>query len=123
MDYREELKQQYKERTPVAGLYLIKNRQTGKVFLGSSMDLHGPLNRHRSELMFGSHRLSQLQQDWNEQGEKAFDFRILETVSGKNESQETVANRLAQREKYWWWKLNPQAPAGYNREAFVRRDP
>lgn len=63
-----------------AGIYLVKNLETGRVLLGSSLNLHGPLNRHRAELKFGSHRCKALQADWDRLGEKAFAFEIVATV-------------------------------------------
>jgi len=61
-------------------VYCVRNTTTGRVLLGSSVNLHGPLNRHRSELKIGSHRCLELQADWNRLGEDVFAFEILATV-------------------------------------------
>src|SRR5512141_202301 len=73
---RAELKREYRERPREAGIYQIRNRHSGKIFLGSSRNLHGPLNRHRFALRVGKHANPALQRDFHEQGEDAFDFEI-----------------------------------------------
>ena len=70
----------YKQARKAAGVYGIRNTVTDRVLLGSSVNLHGPLNRHRTELRLGSHRCRELQDDWNRLGEDAFAFEILGTV-------------------------------------------
>ncbi|MFN8460532.1 MAG: hypothetical protein U0X93_01990 [Anaerolineales bacterium] len=44
---RRELNREYAERVKPAGVYQVKNLSNGKVLLGSSLNLEGPLNRHR----------------------------------------------------------------------------
>ncbi len=77
---RKEWSNLYKQARKTAGVYCVRNTTTGRVLLGSSVNLHGPLNRHRTELKLGSHRCEQLQEDWNRLGEDAFAFEILATV-------------------------------------------
>ncbi len=77
---RKEWIELYKQARKTAGVYAVRNLASGRVLLGSSINLHGPLNRHRSELRLGSHRCAELQADWNRLGEDAFRFEILATV-------------------------------------------
>ena len=70
----------YKQARKAAGVYAVRNTATGRVLLGSSVNLHGPLNRHRTELKLGSHRCAELQADWNRLGQDAFVFEILDKV-------------------------------------------
>ncbi|MFN8401962.1 MAG: hypothetical protein U0V48_00145 [Anaerolineales bacterium] len=44
---RRELNREYAERVKPAGVYQVKNLSNEKVLLGSSLNLEGPLNRHR----------------------------------------------------------------------------
>ena len=77
---RKEWIELYKQARRTAGVYVVRNLASGRVLLGSALNLHGPLNRHRSELRLGSHRCAELQADWNRLGEDAFAFEILATV-------------------------------------------
>jgi hypothetical protein len=62
---RAELKRQYQETVPEAGIFRITNITNGKALLGSSLNLHGPLNKHRFLLAHGLHPERPLQEDWN----------------------------------------------------------
>lgn len=80
METQAELKRQYKETKPQAGIFQVKNTVNGKVLLGSSTNLHGPLNKHRFMLKIRNHDNKQLQKDWDQLGPDAFVFEILEVV-------------------------------------------
>jgi len=80
MKSRRDLLREYKERPKPAGVFQIKNSLNEKAFLGSSLNLEGPLNMHRFMLKSGHHANKALQQDWNELGEDKFVFEILQEV-------------------------------------------
>ena len=82
---RQEVKREYKERKKPVGVFQVKNSVNGKVLLGSSLNLEGPLNSHKFMLTIGSHRNEQLQKDWNTYGPDNFVFEILETVTMKDD--------------------------------------
>ena len=44
---RKEINQEYQERVKPSGVFQVKNMANGKVLLGSSLNLEGPLNKHR----------------------------------------------------------------------------
>ncbi len=67
----------YKQTNRRAGVYAVRNKESGRLLLGSSRNLHGPLNRHLMELKIGSHRCAELQADWNSLGAEAFEFEVL----------------------------------------------
>ena len=50
MKPRKELKREYQQRDKRAGVFQIKNIVNGKVLLGSSLNLDGPLNLHKFAL-------------------------------------------------------------------------
>ena len=83
MKSRQELKRNYQERLKPAGVFQVKNTITGKLLLGSSLNLDGALNGHRFSLTIGSHRNMALQHDWNSSGSDAFTFAVLEVVKHK----------------------------------------
>ena len=42
---KKEIKKQYKETVQPMGIFQIKNMQSGKLFIGSAMNIHGRINR------------------------------------------------------------------------------
>jgi len=108
------LKRQYKESEIPAGIYRVVNTQTDRSLVGSSVNLPAILNRHRGELKLGAHRNQQLQRDWNEFGEAAFAFEILDTLAPHAEPGYDVKRELATLEELWLERLSPYEERGYN---------
>src|SRR5512141_412282 len=79
MDRRKAIRE-YKETPRPAGVYRVRNLRTGRMLLGSSVDLPSILNRQRAALRLGSHMDRELQRDWNELGPDAFEFEVLDTL-------------------------------------------
>ncbi len=77
---RKALIREYKETPQPAGIYLVRNTQTGKSLIGSSPNLPGMLNRQRFQLDLGSHPDKELQADWTELGSEAFEFEVLDRL-------------------------------------------
>ena len=70
------------------GVFQIRNKVNGKVFIDSAVDIAGKQNRHRAELRFIGHRNKALQEDWKTYGEQNFVFETLSEL----EYQEGVNN-------------------------------
>lgn len=66
---------------PVSGIYQIRNRHTGRVYIGKSRDIASRWLAHRDALDRGLHVNEHLQGDWEIYGEGAFEFTVLEVVS------------------------------------------
>lgn len=120
METRKELKRQYLETPKQAGIFQVKNTVNGKVLLGSSTNLHGPLNKHRFMLSTGMHTNQALQQDWKQHGADAFTFEVIEVVRQKDEPGFSVADELTLLEQIWLERLSPLAPRGYNTDTRIR---
>jgi group I intron endonuclease len=118
---RAELRRAYKETPRQAGIFQIKNTQNGKILLGSSTNLHGPLNKHRFNLSIGSHDNPLLQKDWNQFGAGAFTFDILEIVKPSDDPLFDLDDELTLLEQIWIEKLQPFGERGYN-QGTIRRD-
>lgn len=116
---RKELNREYVERVKPAGIYQVKNTANGKMLLGSSLNLEGPLNRHKFMLKIGSHTNKALQNDWNELGSDAFVFEILEEVQMKDDPNFNLQDELTLLEMIWLEKLQP-VENGYNLNARIR---
>ena len=94
MQRRKELNRAYQERVKPSGVFQVKNLTNGKVLLGSSLNLEGPLNKHRFMLRINSHPNKELQKDWNDLGEDQFSFEILETVEVKDDPNFNLKDEL-----------------------------
>jgi hypothetical protein len=120
MTSRSELKRQYKEAPKDAGIFLITNTSNGKVLLGSSKNLHGPLNKHRFMLSSGRHTNTALQADWTKDGADAFKFEIVEVIKQKDDPEFNLDAELSLLEEIWLEKLQPFGEKGYNPNSRIR---
>lgn len=60
-----------------SGVYCIENIQTGKKYIGQSVNITRRIKRHTLELAKGCHSNTHLQNAWNRYGEDSFEFKIL----------------------------------------------
>ena len=120
MDTRAELKRRYKETPKQAGIFVITNTVNGKVLLGSSTNLHGPLNKHRFLLSHRSHFIKALQQDYDRFGPESFKFEIVEVIEQKDDPSFNLTEELDLLEQIWLEKLQPLGEHGYNENARIR---
>jgi hypothetical protein len=111
---RAELRRSYKEAPRQAGIFQLKNTKTGRIFLGSSTNLHGPLNRIRFQLSVGSFDNPSLQNDWNQFGPDAFLFEIVEVVKPSDDPAFCLEDELTLLEQIWLEKLRPLGEPGYS---------
>jgi len=121
MKSQKEVKQEYKERTKPAGIFQVKNTVNGKILLGSSLNLEGPLNGHKFMLSIGSHNNQALQKEWNKYGADKFVFEILEVVKIKDDPNFDLSDELTLLEQIWLEKLQPFGERGYNKDANIRQ--
>jgi len=116
---RKELNREYLERVKPAGIYQVKNITNGKMLLASSLNLEGPLNRHKFMLKTGSHTHKTLQKDWDELGAENFIFEILEEVRIVDNPNFNLSDELTLLEMIWLEKLKP-VENGYNLNERIR---
>ena len=119
---RKDIQSEYKERSKSAGVFQVKNVVNGKVLLGSSLNLDGPLNGHRFMLEISGHTNKALQKEWNEFGANKFVFEILEVVKLKDDDPNfNLDDELTLLEQIWLEKLQPFGDRGYNIDAHIRQ--
>lgn len=114
MDRKSELKRQYRENPPAAGVFVVTNRVSGKVFVGSGHNVQGVLNSQRAQLRFHSHMTREMQKDFDAVGEAQFDFAVVDTLEADDKSVADVADELKALEALWLDKLQPYDDKGYN---------
>ena len=121
MKSKKDIVREYKERKKLAGVFQVKNTVNGKMLLGSSLNLEGPLNGHKFMLTVGSHRNKVLQKEWNEYGPDKFVFEILEIVKVKEDPHFNLSDELELLEQIWLEKLQPFGEKGYNTSTKIRQ--
>jgi group I intron endonuclease len=87
------------------GIYEIKNKISGKFYVGSSVDIQKRWDNHKYCLRRGIHVNCHLQNSWIKHGENSFSFRVIEKVIHSDD--------LLKREQYWFDTLDPMSN-GYN---------
>lgn len=111
---RKDIIRQYKETRRPMGVYRVHNTVSDKSLVGVSADLPAILNRHQSQLKFGSHPNKNLQADWKTLGPDAFAFEILDTLTPPDQPDYDPAEDLKVLEALWLEKLSPFDDRGYN---------
>lgn len=106
MTDRRALKRQYLETKTRAGVYAIRNRVNGRVLLAGSNNAQAAINRHRFQLKYGSHRNRELTRDWQQHGESAFTFEIVDLVDFRDEPDFDVGEELEALVALWREELD-----------------
>ena len=78
---RKEAIREFKERKVPQGIFAIRCRTTGAVWVDSTRNLGAARNGAWFQLRGGLHRDKGLQAEWNARGEEAFEFEALETLA------------------------------------------
>lgn len=65
----------------ISGVYFIRNAQTQKVYVGSSVDIYRRWKSHIYDLNRNAHHSTHLQNAWNAYGESTFEFLLAESAS------------------------------------------
>jgi len=113
MERRKELKQKYKETKPEAGVYQIRNIVNQKVQVLAATNLK-TMNGKLFQLQMGSHRNKRLQEEWQQYGEDAFVFEVLEVLKEKEDGYYDKKEELKKLEAKWLEKLQPYGERGYH---------
>ncbi|WP_242985342.1 DUF2087 domain-containing protein [Vallitalea okinawensis] len=117
-----------------AGVFCIRNKQNGKVFIHSSDDITSKMNRFKKSLESnGIFPNKALQEEYNTLGEEAFEFEILEEVRREEdeiayamdenftEIQKRVRKKAKDLEEKWLENLQPYGDRGYHRKKSKRQ--
>lgn len=120
MTDRKTLIREYKERPKPAGVFQVKNNANGKVFLASSLNVEGSLNKQEFLLASGAHKNKALQEDWKKFGRDQFEFTILEKVKVTDDPGFNLKDELTLLEEIWLEQLQPIGENGYNTSDKIR---
>jgi len=81
----------------ISGVYKIICLPTGKIYIGSSVNIFDRWTIHKSGLRNNKHYNPHLQKAWNKYKENNFNFEIIEKVDN---------NFLTEKENFWIEKFN-----------------
>lgn len=110
----------YKMSHRPMGVFQIRNTTNDRIFVDSSSNIPGKVNRHKFTLNAGLHESKTLQADWNDLGETAFEFETLEPVEPRDDQNYNYAADLETLENLWLEKLEPYGNNGYNKRKLTR---
>ncbi|HEV7698918.1 MAG TPA: GIY-YIG nuclease family protein [Pyrinomonadaceae bacterium] len=119
---KQKAKLDYKLSHRPMGVFQIRNAINGKIFVDSSINVPGKINRHRFSLEMGGHKSKVLQQEWAEFGEAAFVFETLEPLEPREDPAYDHAADLEVLEDLWLEKLEPYGDNGYNERKKSREE-
>lgn len=92
--------------TSKGGVYSIRNKESGKIYVGQSVTLKKRRDNHKYMLRKDKHSNHHLQSAWNKYGEAAFEFMVCEYVENARDN----PKHLTEREQYWldWHRLQTE---------------
>lgn len=76
----------------ISGIYKITNIITGKIYVGSAVNLNKRFSQHKTKLKYNKHHSSKLQNSYNKHGVSSFEFETIE---------ECVKEKLVEREQHY----------------------
>lgn len=79
------------------GIYEIKNRINGKVYVGQSIHIEERIKRHQRELKAGIHHNHHLQRSYNKYGKENFEYIILYQAQQDEDLDELENNILEKK--------------------------
>jgi group I intron endonuclease len=85
---------------PKICVYRIVHLESGKCYIGSTVNRSDRWQLHRWHLNHGSHHSPKLQRAWNKYGASAFAFEVVEVVSNRE--------NVVEREQFYLDSLQPQ---------------
>jgi frataxin-like iron-binding protein CyaY len=116
MKTRKELKEEYKQMKYRMGVFQIKNKINGKVFIGSSTDLKAIWYAQKLQLDAGMHHNSDLQKEWKEYGAEKFIYELLEEIKQTEDKPADYTKEVKALEEMIIEELQPYEPKGYHKK-------
>lgn len=108
MDNRASLKNEYKERKVLGGIYRLQNTKNGRYFLDHTPNLQAKQNSFNFMASTGTCFHFKLKEDWDRFGGSIFTFETLEELEKmKDQSPLEFIADLEMLEKLWSEKLDP----------------
>ena len=117
MKTKKDMKEEYKQMKFIVGVFQIRNKINGKIYIDSNVNLEAFWNRNRMQLNFGNHPNELLQKEWKEFGEENFVYEILSEIKQKEEENLDYAKEAKQLAQLFIDELKPFDEKGYNKKS------
>jgi hypothetical protein len=92
---KKELKEQYKNREIIGGVYRIKCNGNGRTWIKSTKNMAGQKNRIEFSISTNSCPEPDMSVEWEQYGAKAFSFVILEEIKrGETQTEHEFTNDI-----------------------------
>ncbi|MEI6851916.1 MAG: GIY-YIG nuclease family protein [Bacteroidota bacterium] len=115
MKTRKEMKAEYKQMKFRMGVFQIRNLSSGKLFIGSSLDLNAIWHAQKLQLDMGIHPNDGLQKDWKTMGAENFSYEILEEIEHSEDKEIDYNKEVKALEEMIMDDMQPYDDKGYNR--------
>jgi hypothetical protein len=79
-EFRKEAIRKFKEQKPGVGIYAVRCTATGQAWVGISRNLEAERNSCWFRLRNKLHQEKSLQQQWDDNGEPAFEYEIVDRI-------------------------------------------
>lgn len=110
------MKMEYRNMKFRMGVFRIKNKINGKIYIGSSADLVAVWNSQRFQLEAGLHSCASLQADWKTFGPGNFTYEIVEEIKPEDDNQTDYSKDIKALEDLILEELQPYGEKGYNKK-------
>lgn len=113
---KKELRAAYKERPQETAIIFVTCGETGDMFLTDAIDAPAAFNRMRFQLSSGLYPDKRLQALWDQRGEDAFEFGVLQRLD-PSDADTDIAEELENAPR----PLSGRAPGSHQAESRPRR--
>lgn len=105
------------EKLDFPGVYAVWHRDSGKVYVGSSINVERRWREHKNRLAAGTHNNRHLQRAWELYGAEAFEFALLAKCAAKTlfGREQVFIDELRAAEPEYGYNINPVAESCRNR--------
>lgn len=101
---RREAARKWKEKKARAGVFAVRCKVTGAVWVGSSRNVDSTRNQLWFALRHAAHRDPAMQQEWDRNGAEAFEYEVLATLD-EDVLPLLVADQLKEWKRMWMERL------------------
>ena len=115
MKTKKEIRNEYKQMKFRKGVFQIRNKTNGRVYIGSSMNLDKAWNSEKFKLEAGIHSRRELQEDYRKSGADNFIFEIIEVLKDNGDTGD-AEKELKELEEICLIEIQPYEEKGYNKK-------
>jgi hypothetical protein len=116
MKTKKEIRNEYKQMKFQMGVFRIRNKKNGKIWIGSGINIPAVLNSEKFQLNIGMHPNKVLQKDWTELGEDNFSCEVIEEIKQGDDDSVDYKREVKSLEDLLIEDLKPYYNSVYNQK-------